>query len=167
MRARAVTLPSGSPSRVALAAAGGDQPQEHLDRGGLAGAVGAQEAEHLAALDAQREVFDGHFAVEDLAQVVGFDGRSHISANLAHPLQSQETGLLRWLRQRNSLYLRLIIRYLSGASQIQGGLLVSLTGDGVQDAILHPQEQVVGGAFGALLQEQAAGDAVHGHILVA
>src|SRR6185436_14444008 len=38
---------------------GPEQPREHLDRGRLARAVGAQDREELAARDLQREVVDG------------------------------------------------------------------------------------------------------------
>ena len=40
----------------ALAARGPDQPQQHLDRGGLPGAIRPQEAKHLAALNLQRQI---------------------------------------------------------------------------------------------------------------
>jgi hypothetical protein len=57
----------------------GEQAGEHLDGGGLAGAVGAEEAEELAGLDDEIEVVDGGEAAgEGAGETVGGDGWSHV-----------------------------------------------------------------------------------------
>ena len=53
---------------------GRQEPGQHLHGRGLAAAVGAEEAEDLAALDRQRDVVDGGEAAEAARQAVGFDG---------------------------------------------------------------------------------------------
>ena len=58
-----------------LAFGGGQQPGQHLHRRGLAAAVGAEEAEDLAALDAEAHVIDGGEVAEPLGQAVRLDGR--------------------------------------------------------------------------------------------
>ena len=67
-----------------LAAGGKEQPQEQLDRGRLARAVGAQQAEDLAAADLQVEGLQGpdllpapEIAI-DLGEVAGFDRRRRL-----------------------------------------------------------------------------------------
>jgi len=59
------------------AGSGRAQPLHALDGGGLAGAVRAQQAENLAALDFEGDVVDGdQVAAVDLAQMLdGDDGR--------------------------------------------------------------------------------------------
>ncbi len=49
------------------------EPEEELDRRGLAGAVGTEEAEHLARVDAEVEVVEGDGPAVDLAQAMGLD----------------------------------------------------------------------------------------------
>ncbi len=68
-----------------LTGGGGHQPEQHLDRGRLAGAVGAQEAEDLTTRDLQGEAAyrhvipkEGeaayrHVVPKDLTQRLGFD----------------------------------------------------------------------------------------------
>ena len=55
--------------------AAGRLPQslDALDRGGLAGAVGAQQTEDLAAPHRERKVVDSHRVTVDLAQMLDFD----------------------------------------------------------------------------------------------
>jgi hypothetical protein len=62
-----------------------DEPHQHLERRGLAGAVGAEEAEDLVLLDGETDVGDGaHLLAEEaererLLQVIGFDdGVRHV-----------------------------------------------------------------------------------------
>ena len=51
-----------------------NQPEEHLDRGRLAGAIRAEEAEDLARLDAERQSLDRHSPTRELlAQIMGLD----------------------------------------------------------------------------------------------
>ena len=62
---------SGAPeARVA-------EVEQRADRGGLAGAVGAEESEHLSGLDAQVQVVDGDGLAERLRQPIGFDRGGH------------------------------------------------------------------------------------------
>ena len=56
--------------RRAAAAVRRQQPAQHAQRGGLAGAVGAEEAVDLAALDAHGEVAHDHLAVEGLGEAL-------------------------------------------------------------------------------------------------
>jgi hypothetical protein len=48
---------------------------EDLDRGGLAGAVRAEQTEHLARVDRQRQTVDGAHAAVLLAEPGDLDGR--------------------------------------------------------------------------------------------
>ena len=57
-----------------LAAVGLQLPGEHLDGGGLAGAVGAQEAEDLAGRDLEADALDGLRVAVAEAQVLRADG---------------------------------------------------------------------------------------------
>ena len=52
-----------------------DQPQEHPERGGLARAVGAEEAGDAAGLDVEVQVVDGDEAAEALGQPPDLDAR--------------------------------------------------------------------------------------------
>ena len=63
-----------------LAVAGGrlDQPQEHLERRGLARAVRPQESEHLAPADLERQLRNRYLGAELLAEAAGLDdGAAH------------------------------------------------------------------------------------------
>ena len=53
-----------------------EQPAQHADRGRLARAVRAQEAEHLALLDRQRDVVDRDEGAERAREVDQLDGRA-------------------------------------------------------------------------------------------
>src|SRR4051794_17822550 len=53
------------------------EAEERAQRRGLAGAVGAQEARHLAGRDAEREVLDGRRRPVALGQPVHLEGRRH------------------------------------------------------------------------------------------
>ena len=46
----------------------GQQRREHLDRRGLAGAIGPEECENLTRLDAERYVIDGRQLAECFGQ---------------------------------------------------------------------------------------------------
>ena len=63
-----------------LDAAGGrgEEAGEHLDGGGFAGAVGAEEAEELTGGDAEVDVLNGGEVAEAAGQVGGGDGRGHV-----------------------------------------------------------------------------------------
>src|SRR5207248_1172100 len=52
-------VPRREAEHAGRAAAGEDQPGQHLQRRRLAGAVGAEERHHLARLDGERHVGDG------------------------------------------------------------------------------------------------------------
>ena len=55
------------------AGVGHGDADHHADGAGLAGAVGAEQAEHGAGFDGEGEVFDGDLGVVGLADVVEFD----------------------------------------------------------------------------------------------
>ena len=55
------------------AGVGHGDADHHADGGGLAGAVGAEEAEHAAGLDAEAEVVDGDFGVVGFADLLEFN----------------------------------------------------------------------------------------------
>src|SRR3954454_1046176 len=61
------------------APAGVDESAEHLDRGRLAGAVGPQEAEDLAAVDVEADVIDCDEVSVALGQAPDLDRRVHSS----------------------------------------------------------------------------------------
>jgi hypothetical protein len=56
-----------------------DQADDHVEAGGLAGAVGAEQADDLAAVDRQADVTHDLAAFVALGQVLGFQG-CHYSA---------------------------------------------------------------------------------------
>src|SRR5262249_45243258 len=53
---------------------GAEQSNHHLDGGRFAGAVGAEEAEELAAADNEVEAVDGDLLAESLGEAPGGDG---------------------------------------------------------------------------------------------
>jgi len=53
----------------------GTQPFDNLHRGGLAGAVGPEDPEDLAALHGERQVVDRDLVAVPLVQVLDFDDR--------------------------------------------------------------------------------------------
>ena len=59
--------------RPAASAVGREQPAQHAQRGGLARAVGTEEAVDLAALDLHRQIAHDHPAVEGLGQALDVD----------------------------------------------------------------------------------------------
>jgi hypothetical protein len=71
-RARRDRAESGAEHRR-LAGAGLDQAEQHLERGGLARAVGTQETEDLSRPHGQGEIGDGELVPEALAQPAGLD----------------------------------------------------------------------------------------------
>ena len=58
-----------------LAGAGGDQPEDHVQGGGLAGAVGAEQADDLARTDPEADAVHGGDRPEALADVVDVEDR--------------------------------------------------------------------------------------------
>jgi hypothetical protein len=55
------------------AGSGFDQAEDEADDGGLAGAVGAEQAEYAAPGDANGDVIDGEDRAELFAQCIGLD----------------------------------------------------------------------------------------------
>ncbi|MCY1418654.1 hypothetical protein D9M71_342180 [compost metagenome] len=51
---------------------GADQTDDHVETGGLAGAVGAEQADDLAAVDAHADVADDLAAFVALGKMLGF-----------------------------------------------------------------------------------------------
>ena len=68
-----------------LARVGGEQALEDLDRGGLAGAVRAEQPEALAALDRERQPVDGDHRAVALHQIRAAHGRIGHSAIVCEP----------------------------------------------------------------------------------
>ena len=110
--------------RRAPAAVGREQPAHHAQRGGLAGAVGAEEAVDLAAHHAHGQVAHHHLAVEGLGQAFDLDGdgcrcAGHLCAWLtpAAPCSATDTG---WPTRRFS---RALGRRLDAEHQARALLL--------------------------------------------
>ena len=72
------------PGHAGGAGGGPGERAEHVDRGALAGAVGSQEAEDLAASDGERHVADGLDRAVGLDEVLDLDGRCRIHAVADH-----------------------------------------------------------------------------------
>lgn len=70
-----------SPVQEHLARVGGEHAEGDAHRGGLAGAVGADEAVHLAVVDGETHAVEGLDAAEALVQVADFDC-GHLSSSL-------------------------------------------------------------------------------------
>src|SRR6266851_4300161 len=68
---------SRDPRRPAVRA---DQRHEKADRGGLAGAVRAEETEHLTLSDLERDVVDALLAAVALGQLFNVDDRRHVAS---------------------------------------------------------------------------------------
>src|SRR5205085_374070 len=69
------------------------QPGEHPDRRRLACAVGAEEAEHLAALDVERHAIHGREAAEPPREIVGVDRR--VGSRAAHAASAPSASPMR------------------------------------------------------------------------
>jgi hypothetical protein len=59
------------------------QPGEHLDGGGLAGAIGAEEAEELSGGDAEVHILHGNEVSEAASQILGCDRRRGVVWSIA------------------------------------------------------------------------------------
>ena len=78
-QADALVQALGLPGRIqaqhrSFAVGGGDHPGQHPHRGGLAGAVGSEQAQDLAGTDLEVQAVDGQGLFEMLGQAVGGDG---------------------------------------------------------------------------------------------
>jgi hypothetical protein len=73
-------------------AAGREKARDHLHRRGLAGAVGPEEAEHLAGADAEADLVDGHEAAEALVQTVCTDHRQDFRGAVAGVARTARRG---------------------------------------------------------------------------
>ena len=60
------------------AGGGGEQPGEHLDCGGFAGAVGTEEAEELAGCDGEIDVLNSGEVSETAGEIGGGDSGIHV-----------------------------------------------------------------------------------------
>src|SRR5579859_2417000 len=96
-----------------------EQPGEHLDGGGFARAIGAEETEELAGRNAQVHAIDGNEFSETPGQALSANRGSevHEFSNLAHPGQS-----------------RSLLFVLGGAFFFLGLLLLLVLGPGRNDA---------------------------------
>ncbi len=85
----------GRPEHRGAATRRWHEPEEHLDRGGLAGTVRAEEAEHFAASDVERQIRDGEIRAEMLTQLARLDRRSrHLVFDSLHRLGHREQFFL-------------------------------------------------------------------------
>ena len=66
---------TGCPNSVAVPLAGRQQPRQHLHRGRLAAAIGAEEAEDFAALDPEADMIDRGELTESAGQSARLDAR--------------------------------------------------------------------------------------------
>ncbi len=76
----------GLAEELHVAGVGHGDADHHADGGGLAGAVGAEEAEHAAGLDLEGEIFDGDFGVVGFADLLEFDDGHGFSNNGVRPV---------------------------------------------------------------------------------
>ena len=84
----------GIAEELGLAFGGGQEASQHLHRGGLAAAVGAEEAEDLAAADGEAHAVHGGEAAEPLGEVGGLDGRLPAGVHARRDLQGAATARL-------------------------------------------------------------------------
>ena len=88
-RPRAMAWRGAMPEHLDLAGRRVGEPQHHVDGGGLAGAVGAEEGHHLAGLDLEVDPPDR----VHVAEVLGDPAQAHRgSACRVHALQPRCTG---------------------------------------------------------------------------
>ena len=76
--ARSVLLGHIEARHRAPAGSGRQQPAEHPDDGGFAGAIGPQEAENFSRAHLEGNVVHGHEVAKGLDQVVDFEGGGHV-----------------------------------------------------------------------------------------
>jgi hypothetical protein len=84
-------MQTSADTRAAPAAVGHTQSLDALDRGGLAGAVRAEDPEDLALLDGERHAVDDTPAAIGLPQLTDFDNRP--TGRRPHTLQGHTTTL--------------------------------------------------------------------------
>ncbi|MNZ46506.1 hypothetical protein D3C78_641890 [compost metagenome] len=113
--------------------AGRQQAGEHLHGGGLAAAVGAEEAEDLPALDAETDVIDRNEIAEAAGQVVGLDGDA--------------VGLLAWRNPQLMVAMALALRQQGDEGGFQrrlAGAFAQLGGraGGQHPALVHRHQPV-------------------------
>jgi hypothetical protein len=92
-------LGHGFAEQFVAAGGGPDQAEKHTDGGGLAGAVGAQEAVHLAAGDRQVDAVHGDLAAEPLGQPTAGDRgheRGHGRRHRRHWLSAAAGSAAAW-----------------------------------------------------------------------
>ena len=102
-----------------LTLARGQQPGEHLHRGGLAAAVGTQEAENLATPDAEIHPIHRGEVAEAHREVARLDGNLRLGVGrLRHDLYRPVAGALRFWKQCDE---GLLQRGAAGTRQQLGG----------------------------------------------
>ena len=82
---------------------GAQQAAHHADGRGLAGAVGAQEAEDLALLDVERDAVDGREVAEALGEAVELDRGRHgvsVPSRAASAASDRRSGACADVRSR-------------------------------------------------------------------
>ena len=68
---------TGRPSRCTSPALGRSWPEDAVEQGRLAAAVGADDAENLALVDLERHAVDGDDAAEALSEIVDGEDGAH------------------------------------------------------------------------------------------
>ena len=64
---------------MTVPAFGSGESEQHVDRGGLSGAIGAEERDDLAGIDLEGEVVDGGNRSEPLRQIAKVDSEHWVS----------------------------------------------------------------------------------------
>ena len=81
------TRPNRLPEEARVAGGGMDQPEQHPERGGLPGAVRAEQSADLALLDAEAEVVDREHALELFREAAYLDDRlAHANTRRGRPM---------------------------------------------------------------------------------
>src|SRR5205814_6774892 len=73
------------------AAGGRQEAAQHLDGGGLPGAVGSEEAEYLTVLDLQRQIENGIEVAEPAAEALGDHDRGRGPRSTHRPMPAPHT----------------------------------------------------------------------------
>ena len=85
------TRPNRLPEEARVAGGGMDQTEQHSERGGLPGAVRAEQSADLALLDAEAEVVDGEYALELFREAAYLDDRlAHANARRGRLMERRE-----------------------------------------------------------------------------
>ena len=113
------------------AGGGGEKAGEHLDGGGFAGAVGAEEAEELAGRDGEVDVLNGSKVAKAASEAGGGDGRDHVGeAYLSGNCGRRESCVSQGKNEENcggKLKKSVIVSGPESNSEVVAGLIYSKT----------------------------------------